>query len=105
MQSQPITLRTTNPTANLLVAILNQGNNRVIFDELVACQDEALAAGDPPMALPLVWIAILNLAGFIVDPATGKIEDGPADDVLRHVSHRGIAYAFPGEGLRLAEGA
>jgi hypothetical protein len=97
-----ITLSTTNPAAKLLLAILNTGDNRIIYDELLQSQEEAIAAGDPPMALPLVWVAMLNVAGFVVDPATGKIEDGPQDDILRGVSHRGIAYRMPAEGLRLA---
>ena len=101
-----LTLCTNNPAAKLLVEILNTDNNRIIYDELVQAQDEAIDAGEPPMALPLIWIAMLNVAGFIVDPATGKIEDGPADDVLRTVSHRGIAdrYPVPAEGLRLEGG-
>jgi len=108
MQHQPLTLYTANPAAKLLVAILNESNNRIIYDELVEAQDAAIDAGEPPMALPLIWIAMLNVAGFIVDPATGEIEDGPADDVLRHVRQgRGIAYRYPmpAEGLQLAEAA
>lgn len=105
-QTQPITLATTNPAAQHLIAALNTGHNRIIYDELVQCQDEAIAAGEPPMAIPLVWLAMLNLAGFTVDPATGQIVDGPEDDILRSVCHRprnrGIAYAFPAEGLQLA---
>lgn len=74
-----ITLHTTNPAALTLLEYLN--DQPAIYHELVHTQDEAIAAGEPPLPIPVIWLALLNVAGFTVDPATGQIVDGPEDPV------------------------
>lgn len=60
------------------------------YEELVENQDEQLAAGDPTSEIPLLWRALAETVGLIVDNA-GRIVDGPH----ANVPGLGTANAYP----------
>lgn len=47
------------------------------FAGLVQDQDARLAAGDIVSPIPLLWVALAQSAGLVIDVATGRIIDGP----------------------------
>lgn len=47
-----------------------------VADELVADQNERLAAGSEPSRIPLLWVSLAETVGLVVDN-DGRIIDGP----------------------------
>ena len=47
-----------------------------VYGELVADQDERIAAGDQPSRIPLLWRSLAETVGLTVDN-DGRIIDGP----------------------------